>query len=428
MHKRILPIVISLVVFFCAYQISNADEAYLGTTDWDTSGSFFTVSPYTDSGVSQSLGSGLNFEISKADIMWYKGVNYLGLSLDECSDSDYDDCVSVSDSGNVSPGGSWGWQYDISMPAYTLTADKYYRLRPHGGGTSDLVAVRWDSNGSSPNDKLTCLPGVTGDCGSLTGVSQMAYTIYGNPPPGATISVIRPENATSTTNEAYSGLFWGVSVDPADDATCSTTNPCRVAIKYWKGTSTEALADPGVLIDYDAIYSTSTIDEKYFDKSFDIANGTWSAVAYLYSGFNYPLTTVVSSTIISFEITSSTVPGGVVSTSTLAEVEIACSSGNWFSNGLCGVFSFLFYPPAGSLNMYDNLAESIKYKPPIGYLVFALDALSGITNGTSSIELINASTSEAFDGVFSPVKTGASWLLWLALGFFIFNRIRNIDI
>lgn len=89
---------------------------------------------------------------------------------------------------------------------------------------------------------------------------------------------------------------------------------------------------------------------------------------------------------------------------------------------------YLFYP--GDLTSFDKLNElldTIKNKPPIGYI-------SGIITALGSIDL-NATPTLTFaqftplnNLIFNPLRTGLSWVLWVAFAFVIFKRFQHLQI
>jgi hypothetical protein len=112
--------------------------------------------------------------------------------------------------------------------------------------------------------------------------------------------------------------------------------------------------------------------------------------------------------------------------------EISCDSGNWFYDAVCAAVGYLFYPSdeqQESLgDTYGFLTSSISSKPPLGYFDAITIALDNINGGTSTISLMSASNTAAFSGVFTPLKTGLTWILWFLFGFWIFHRIRLMTI
>lgn len=222
------------------------------------------------------------------------------------------------------------------------------------------------------------------------------------------IQIIRPENSTTTINEAFLGNFWGVNVS-ANSLNCSTGSPCKIDIIYY-GNETP------IYDDWTALYSTST-QEKYFPKVNTLNSGIYTAKAYLFDNFTSS-TLIASSSFITFTIATSTPQG----------VQEACSSGGWLENSLCSVFYFLFKPSQTTFESLTTIKDRIINKPPIGYFTIIKDKISNLTVGTSTYAIIDASTTEAFSGIFNPIKTGFTWFLWLFFGFFVFNRFRHFEV
>jgi hypothetical protein len=122
----------------------------------------------------------------------------------------------------------------------------------------------------------------------------------------------------------------------------------------------------------------------------------------------------------SFENITSTIP--------ISSTTIACDSGNIISDSFCGVLTWLFVPSPASFTQFINLKSAIENKPPFGYFTAIKTSLSSLTVGTTSLMLVNASTTQAFSAIFSPLRTGLVWILWLMFAFWIFHRLRNLQI
>lgn len=145
----------------------------------------------------------------------------------------------------------------------------------------------------------------------------------------------------------------------------------------------------------------------------------WFAKVYvLDDGYN----TVASSSVISFNYYPSGTPP--VSTTTVAEAEIACTSGGFFENTFCDIISYLFYPSDNVLGKYTNIKNELSTKPPFGYFSSISTALSNINTSTTPafwLPVVN----------FAPLnalRSGITMLLWLAYVFWVFHRLRHLNI
>lgn len=116
------------------------------------------------------------------------------------------------------------------------------------------------------------------------------------------------------------------------------------------------------------------------------------------------------------------------STTTLASSTIECTGGGWVGDSFCKVMAYLFTPSADSFNQFADLKTTLENKPPFGYFTDLQKKISLLQNGTSTDTIINASTSAAFSPVFSPIRTGLIWILWLMFAFWLLHRIRHLEL
>jgi hypothetical protein len=114
--------------------------------------------------------------------------------------------------------------------------------------------------------------------------------------------------------------------------------------------------------------------------------------------------------------------GGTYSTSTGA-VLASCNdlNLNFFQAILC----YVFVPKYEGISQFSGLFELIKNKPPVGYFYSVKTALSGLSTSTPAFEWNTASSSIP---LFGQIKTGLSWIFWLLLAFWIFNRLRHLEL
>lgn len=94
-----------------------------------------------------------------------------------------------------------------------------------------------------------------------------------------------------------------------------------------------------------------------------------------------------------------------------------------FSLGKClsGLFIYLFYPSDEALNVFEDIYEQIKTKPPFGYGFLAIEKLT--TLDLDSDPMYEIEVFEPLqDLLFDPLREGLVWILWL--GFFIFLIYR----
>lgn len=156
----------------------------------------------------------------------------------------------------------------------------------------------------------------------------------------------------------------------------------------------------------------------------------WYAYATLYD--NIAAQNIATSSVIGFQAYSSLYGGGggvspPAGTSTTPV--ISCDPNTSFlQNSFCNLFIYLLVPPTSTLNAWGGLKTAFMAKPPLGYFYAAYNAISGITEGTTSIVLMSASTTAAFSGILTPVKSAFIWLLWLLFLAWLYHRLKHLQL
>jgi hypothetical protein len=87
----------------------------------------------------------------------------------------------------------------------------------------------------------------------------------------------------------------------------------------------------------------------------------------------------------------------------------------------------LFSPSSESVNQFSNLYQNYIKKPPFGYVVAIQDALKNINNTSTSVFTLQ-SMPILNTYVFTPFRTALIWVLWVALTFMLFKRLKDINL
>jgi len=101
----------------------------------------------------------------------------------------------------------------------------------------------------------------------------------------------------------------------------------------------------------------------------------------------------------------------------------ACVIGNRFSD----VFQWLFIPPQGSLNEYQNMKTTVETKAPFGYFFLIKNAISGV-NASSTSTFTLTLDQGVLAGIITPIRTALSWILLMGFGFWFYMRMKHLDI
>ncbi len=101
-----------------------------------------------------------------------------------------------------------------------------------------------------------------------------------------------------------------------------------------------------------------------------------------------------------------------------------------FSLGSClkQTASTLFIPSDGISGQFTLLLEQIKQKPPFGWAVATFDILNGLSIDEVTPTFILAGVTPITEDIFTPIRTGLSWLLYFTFTFYLFKRFKDIHI
>jgi len=246
-------------------------------------------------------------------------------------------------------------------------------------------------------------------------------------PPGETISFLTPPATSTATSTALPDFnAWAVNL-----SNLSTSTDYAVEIQYNGGVLNNLLL-PDMDFSSDFIpTSTSQVltIPKRINLDYGVAgiNAVWNATALLISGSS------TASTSVSFVIGTATgttiaainpiVPAGTSTTPTTCD-----PNSDFLTDSLCNLGVFLFSPSPRAIQSFTSIQAIFQNKPPIGYLTAFTASLSGLKEGTSSINLIDASSTAAFSPVFTPLRDGVSWLLWFVLLWWAIRRFKHLEL
>jgi len=379
----------------------------------------------------------IGFYLSTHNNGYFYGIeNPAGRGLYEWNDAELTDLNGFwAFSGfATSSAGEWNGDY-ISYPTTSssvifrvgtnLTNGKYYTLKlPVTGGydTHFLGDGRLEALESGTPTFPPAADIVVAD------TQADAFWIAGGPPPSS-ISIIQPENATTTTNTAYLN-FWGVGVTLNDTSTLNNGLTALIQVKYCSLDT----GCPAYLIDnyISHWYSTGT-GNIYFLKNYELDNALWLAQAFLYSGESTTSTLLASSATSTFTIAS----GITIATTTQFFVGacnyttssfLADPIGN-LQQGICNAFAYLFVPTppqqAVLASRLDTLKDTVGSKAPIGYFSLVRTAFNSLIVGATSTGDLAIG---AFSDFFDLLRTGLICIFWAMFAFWLLKRITLIEL
>ena len=333
---------------------------------------------------------------------------------------------------------------------YTLNVSKYYAICLHQTTASQSESGTWilygaDNNVFSagqlwrnPYDYYPTYPQF-GTAPTYWGIYDLYFNFNEPIPVNDIIDLTYPPDSASNISPYFDK--WGVDVHYKYFTTATTSDYYYASA--FIATSTTPLENNGgllsgsILTDCDYAYCDPN-NYSSFQFEHTLAgmktNTTYYAQARLYykAPNEYLATLVATSTIISFNTGQQTLsetffpaPTSTITTST--PVQITCDPNDpFYQYSMCKMFTYLFVPNPDSLNKFAQLGDEIQNKPPLGYFTQIKNVLSGVNaSGTPVFDIGNYS---AFSGIFGPLRTGISWLLWLFFGVVIFNRLRYLEL
>lgn len=171
-----------------------------------------------------------------------------------------------------------------------------------------------------------------------------------------------------------------------------------------------------------------------FDNFIIIKNIVYPIDTYVaYAELRYGGSLIATSSLISFNIIGSNPEytgfyPTPTSTATSSEWVITCDpESNLFTKSLCYLGQWLFMPRQQDFNRFNDLKDALIIKPPIGYFYQIRNALLGF-NASSSAAFELPQSAALSNYIFNPIKIGLSFIIWLIFGFWVFNRIRKLEL
>jgi hypothetical protein len=91
--------------------------------------------------------------------------------------------------------------------------------------------------------------------------------------------------------------------------------------------------------------------------------------------------------------------------------------GNMFRD----VLVYLFKPNDSVLDFWRTIKDRVRDKPPFGYYALIRDAFDDLSfEATPAFALQTASSTASY--IFTPLKNGLSWVLWILFGVWFLKR------
>jgi len=222
--------------------------------------------------------------------------------------------------------------------------------------------------------------------------------------------------ATTTPQADFNN--WILSAANLVSTTTYTVNVKYALTPINSGANTDSrVLDPTI------VFNPFTIPKSH-QLAFPTATSSWVATTTLVDNSNGQ---TISTTTTSFVILSQQGPVSQPSgTSTL--VATCDPASGFFANSTCNVFVWLFYPSQDAFNAFSGLKDIYGKKPPFGYFTSYQVALNNLALGTSTIVLMDASSTAGFSGIFSPIRTGFNWLVPFLFSVWVIVRMKHLEL
>lgn len=303
--------------------------------------------------------------------------------------------------------------------SYAFDSNSCYRLQGWAGGGGMVVYGSPDAD-SWPYGMVDTADAVADFYFVMDGLS------YEPPPPEDTIAITFP-SSTSTPIQEFTD--WIVSFSQATSTTASSDD--FYIKQIYVGATSTALT---TLAGGSSYPPTIAPSPETIQKPSALGTGTWYAQAqmrYFRDVYDQYGTLVATSSVISFPIGWGFGASGSwatpTSTATSSEWTMTCDPDSGaFSYSLCFLAQALFVPSSGATAQFQGIGDLVSSKPPLGYFQQVKTALSGLSETTSTFALADLSSMST--SLITPIKTAIQLILWFVFGFWIFNRVRHLEL
>ena len=153
-----------------------------------------------------------------------------------------------------------------------------------------------------------------------------------------------------------------------------------------------------------------------------------ATTSYAFRGVFYSPTAVlwVRSSQNEFYVLDNPYPGilGTFEDSTVNLATSTCSITN-LSGCVQNALVFAFYPSDDSIAALTSIYDEVKYKPPFGYFNI-LSAQLGTMKATGTAAFWLGVGTTTITSIFTPLKAGLAWILWVAFALWCLKRLSKL--
>jgi hypothetical protein len=296
----------------------------------------------------------------------------------------------------------------VPLPAIDKHNASYWQAQGFTWDTSQTYFLEWRTNDS--NFTLLSSVAITDYFSpDNLGVQRSHWAIAGTQADNFTVHLHNPDNTSILSGYDYIGNDFG-NINGSFYGTNSLGLYDTFYIKvYEDGTDTT---------------TTTTIPITMSCENCDLATFKLSDFGVTYrEGHNYlfdiTMGGILSQPIKQTFAVSYNISAGVI-------VYDTCSTGDFFcyiKNGLRWAFTV---PPI-TFDKFGDLKTQIQNKPPFGYITGIYTTLGGFNNSTNGVYTLVPS-SDINNMIFTPIKNGLAWVLYIVLAIALFKRFKDINV
>ena len=195
------------------------------------------------------------------------------------------------------------------------------------------------------------------------------------------------------------------------------------SVLYWEASSSITYQDSASFTDDISDRAFHITKQNYLEP------GLWNASVELFLGSS---TQSAGHDQITFTITATSTTPTAPSCNFTSSSFLGDPVGN-IKQGICAALIWAFYPSGAQQadinGHFTALTDAVKNKPPFGYFQSITTGLGSFqATSTPSSTLLDSSGTAVFSNAFSGLDIGLAAILWFLFGWYIFHRMKNIEL
>lgn len=304
---------------------------------------------------------------------------------------------------------SGGYTALSPLPAIDKDNPSYWQAQGFDWTTSHTYFLEWRTNDS--NNTLLSSTAITSYFSpDSLGVQRSHWTVGSSIAPDSfTVHLSLPDDTSISSGYDYVGdNFGGIKAS-------------------FVGTNSLGLYDTFYINVYED--GTKVVDNvqrpiNISCQNCELSNGIFSDFGYIYKqGHNYlfdiGMGGILSQTIKQSFSVSYNISAGEI-------IYETCNTGDFFCY-MRNALRWAFTIPPTTFEKFTELKASIQNKAPFGYVTGIYTTLGSFNNSTNGVYTLGQS-SDINNMIFTPIKNGLSWFLYIMVAVVLFKRFKDINI